>query len=122
MNNDDEKYNVPIRMSYITVSLESKTAAKEFIISHTLDVINRSSEHKVIQIILFFNRKLKLRINNSDLFFRKVLQKIPDERVTYFIEELPLGCEDGLPLDYTQEIIKKYQDYNNKIFNKNNNK
>lgn len=108
---------VNVRMSFITIPYNSKNAAKEFIVEQISDVLNKSPNHDLIQIVFFFTRKLRNRINNIDIFLHKILQKFPEEKqIILFTESLPLGCEHGFPSDYADKIIKKYEELNDAYF------
>ena len=115
MNKTNNEVNV--RMSFITIPHDSKYAAKEFITEQIHDVINKSSNHDLIQIVFFFTRKLKSRIKNLDVFLRKILHKVPDEiQIILFTEHLPLNYENGLPSDYVDKMVKKYKGLNDEYF------
>lgn len=114
---------VSVRMSFITIPYDSKNAAKEFIIEQIYDVIYKSPNHDLIQIVFFFTRKLRNRINNIDVFFHKILEKIPDEKqLILFREDLPINHKNGLQSNYSDEIIKKYKSLNDAYFKSNNTK
>ena len=111
---------VNVRMSFITIPYDSKNAAKEFIIEQIYDVLYKSPDHDLIQIVFFFTRKLRNRINNADVFLNKILEKIHVEKqIILFREDLLISHEDGLPNDYANEMMKKYKDLNDEYFKDN---
>ena len=109
---------VNVRMSFITIPYDSKNAAREFIIEQIFDVLDKSPNHNLIQIVFFFTRKLSNRISNIDIFLHKILEKTHNEKqIILFREDLPINYEDGLPSNYTDEMMRKYKDINDKYFN-----
>ena len=118
MTENNDNYGLNIRFSLNMIPYDSKNSAKEYIINTALDVIDKSQEHDLIQIVLVISRKLKSRIANTDVFMNKILRKLPDDiQINFFIEVLPEDSINGASIDYSDKLVKKYKQMNDDILN-----